>query len=140
MALSAPRYTLREDEHVLPSIRSYPTAASQTFYPGAMVALNTSGLAVPAAPGSSRVVGVYEGPDVLVTPASGMPEIRVRRGAFWFANKGGDLITQALIATQKSAYVEDDGTVRATATGSIVAGIAHRVDSAKGVLVEITGN
>lgn len=136
-ALSAPRSTVREDDHVLPALRSYPMAAATTIYPGAMVALNAAGDATPAAPTSTRVVGVYVGADPIVNAgAAGAIEVPVRRGAFWFGNKAGDLVTKALVATA-ACYVEDDQTVRLTATGSISAGKAQKVDSVKGVLVEI---
>lgn len=137
-ALTAARNTIREDDHVLPAVRSYPMAASTTIYPGAMVALNAAGYAKPAATGDTKVVGVYMGSDAIVNSGSaGALEVLVRRGAFWFGNKAGDLVTQALIATPALCYVEDDQTVRLTATASIVAGRPVRIDSAKGVLVEI---
>lgn len=117
---------------VSPSIQ-VDMAASTTIYAGAMVAVNASGLAVPAATGSTRVIGVAD--ETKVSGASGTTTIRIRRGSFWFNNKGGDLVTQALLFT--TCYVEDDNTVRLTATSSIAAGKVLDVDSSQGVLVEI---
>ena len=134
-ALSAPRSTVREDDHVLPAVRSYPVATGVTIQQGGMVALNAAGFAKAAATGDTKVVGVAE-ETLTNSGANGAVEVRVRRGAFKFANKGGDLVTQAHVATPALCYVEDDQTVRATAAATIAAGRPVRVES-DGVWVEI---
>jgi hypothetical protein len=108
-------------------------ATGVTIYQGGLVAVNAGGFAVSATTTSTRVIGVAE-ETVTNTGADGAKTIRVRRGCFKFANKAGDLVTQALIGA--SAYVEDDQTVRLTATASIAAGRVAAVES-DGVWVEI---
>lgn len=133
-ALAAPRDTKRHGfDAVVPTVY-VDMAASTTIYAGALVAVNASGLAIPAAATAARVVGVAEA--TAISGASGTTQVRIRRGPHWFNNKTGDLVTQALLFT--TCYVEDDNTVRLTATGSIAAGKVLDVDSTKGVLVEIT--
>lgn len=54
----------------------------------------------------------------------------VRRGVFNMKNKGGDLVTENLIGAL--VYVEDDQTVRLTATSSVAAGILIGFDDRDG--------
>jgi hypothetical protein len=132
-ALSKARDTRRIGyDAVIPS-NVVKMATGVTIYQGGMVAVNATGFAVPAAPGSTRVIGVAEETKTNAG-ADGAATVRIRRGAFKFANKAGDLVTQALLGA--SCYVEDDQTVRLTATGSIVAGKVLGVES-DGVSVEI---
>jgi predicted RecA/RadA family phage recombinase len=142
-ALSAARNTVRRGDHAYGALVEFKVATNTTIYQGGMVALNSSGYAKAAAAGDNIVVGVAT-ETVANTGADGAVSIMVRRGAFWLANKGTDLVTQADIAVKAAAglpagpcYVEDDQTVRHTSTSSILAGRALAVDSTLGVLVEI---
>jgi predicted RecA/RadA family phage recombinase len=110
------------------------------IYHGAMVGLSTSGIqAVPAsttvAPigvadlqtspdptprtGQASVYGETTGQSITGT-SDGSHFFLARQGTFKMLNKAGDLVTTALLG--KDVYVEDDQTVRATASGSVVAG------------------
>ncbi len=53
--------------------------------------------------------------------ADGDRHFNVRRGVFKMKNKGGDLVTEVHIGGL--VYVEDDQTVRATAAGTVAAGV-----------------
>jgi hypothetical protein len=91
-------------------------AASTTIYQGALVVLNTSGLAKPATGVTGeQVAGVAQ--ETKTSGATGATFIRVRRGTYKFANLGADAITQARVLLD--CYADDDQTVRATsATGT----------------------
>jgi transcription elongation GreA/GreB family factor len=108
--------------------------ASTTIHKGSMVAVDdTTGLAEPATGASAKtVIGVAE--ESVTSASSGTFYVQVRRGVFLFANKAGDLVTDAMLG-RALAYVEDDQTVRATGTGSVVAGKVIEVETA-GVWVE----
>jgi hypothetical protein len=132
-ALSKARDTRRIGyDAVIPS-NVVKMATGATIYQGGMVAVNATGFAVAATTTSTRVIGVAEETKTNAG-ADGAATIRIRRGAVKFANKSGDLVTQALLGA--NCYVEDDQTVRLTATGSIVAGKVLAVES-EGVTVEI---
>jgi predicted RecA/RadA family phage recombinase len=132
-ALTAARDTKRRGfDAIVPSLTALQATAT-TIYAGALVAVNATGFAKAAAAGDTRVIGVAEATSVNAG-ADGAVSVRVRRGAFKFANKAGDLVTQALVGT--TCYVEDDQTVRLTAAGSIAAGRVLSVDTS-GVEVEI---
>lgn len=135
---------------------------SVKIYHGALVALDASGFLVPAATGSTLVVGVanlqVQGSDIegltgqalpagLLTTgnvidttglADGARGCVVERGIFKFKNKAGDLVVDPT-HIMKDVYVEDDQTVRVTATGSIKAGVAIAVE-ADGVWVAVGVN
>jgi hypothetical protein len=55
--------------------------------------------------------------------ADGVRKLVVRHGVIKCLNKSGDEVTAVLI--NAPVYVEDDQTVRATAAGTVVAGILH---------------
>ena len=133
-ALSAARDTKRSSDSAKPPIEVYPVATNTTIYQGGMVALNSSGYAKAAAAGDTVVVGVAE-KTVVNAGADAAVSIAVRRGVFKFANKAGDLVTQADVAG-KVAYVENDQTVRHTSTSSILAGVPKVIET-DGVWVEI---
>lgn len=135
-ALTAARDTKRSGFDALQPALSFPVLASAKIFPGAIVALSAAGYAKPAAVGDTKVVGVAEALADNTGGANGAIEVRVRRGTFKFANKGGDLVTQAHVATPALCYIDDDNTVRATAAGTIAAGRPLRVES-DGVWVEI---
>ena len=140
-ALTAPRNTSQHGLSPIAQKASYPVLASTKIYAGALVALSAAGYAKPAATGDTKVVGVAQATVDNSSGANGALEVPVARGAFWLNNKGGDLVTQADIATPALCYVEDDNTVRHTATASIAAGRPIRIGGSggdpAGVLVEI---
>jgi exosome complex RNA-binding protein Csl4 len=109
--------------------RELGVASNATIFAGAMVAVNTSGYAVPASDTAGlRVVGrAEESVDNSGTAGDGALSIAVRRGVFRWEN--GDTLTIADVGNL--AYVEDDQTVQtaASATHDVVAGIIIDVDS-----------
>lgn len=134
-ALGAARDTQRDGWDAKPPLRTCKMAANGVVHKGGMVALNSSGYAGAATPTSTVVVGVAEQSVDNTGGANGAKSVTVRRGRFKFANQGTDLVTQADIATA-ACYVQDDQTVRHTATNSIVAGVPVAVES-DGVWVDI---
>lgn len=131
--------------------------ASATIYHGAMVGLNTTGnQAVPAsttiAPvgvadlvaydstgaktGQASTFAETRGQYVTNSGADGAKLVLLKQGVFKMKNKGGDLVTIALMG--QAVYVEDDQTVRATAASSVVAGKLVGFDDRDGLpLVQI---
>lgn len=106
------------------------------LYAGSMVSVGAAGQAKPAASGDVRVIGVSEEEvDNSTGAAAAISAYEIRRGAFWFANKTGDLVVQGDLGAD--CYVEDDNTVRHTAGGGIAAGKVLGIDTTLGVLVEI---
>jgi hypothetical protein len=107
--------------------------ASTTIHQGGLVVVDgTTGLAEPATAAAAKfVAGVAQ--ESKTSGAAGATYIRVRRGTFKFANKAGDLVADALIL--RDASIEDDQTVRATATASSRAGKVIEIES-DGVWVE----
>lgn len=112
-----------------PSRKTLPMKASVTIYKGALVAIDASGNAQPAgltAGGSIRCLGVAQHTRTNGAVA-GVEKIEVLPGIYKFANKAGDLVTAAMVGAD--CYVEDDQTVRLTATGAPVAGKVVAVES-----------
>ena len=114
-SLSAPRDTA---EYVDNTFVTATVASDTTIYAGALVAINTSGKAIPAADatGIRSVVGRAE-----FTATAGQA-IKIKRGVFGWNND----TTNAVEATDigKTAYVVDDHTVSDTAGSySVVAGV-----------------
>jgi hypothetical protein len=107
--------------------------ASTTIHQGSLVVVDgTTGLAEPAtAAASKRVAGIAL--ESKTSAASGATYVRVQRGVVKLANKAGDLVTDALVLAD--CTIEDDQTVRATATGSSRAGKVIELAS-DGVWVE----
>lgn len=131
-ALAADRNTPMKDGEIV----SYPVAGSTKIYAGALVVANASGYAANAsAAGSLTALGRADEQIDNSAGADGALNILVRRKkAFKFANKAGDLVSVALIG--KSCYIEDNQTVRATATSSSAAGTVLAIDT-DGVWVHI---
>ena len=103
--------------------------AGGTIYTGAMVALNASGLAIPASSASCKVIGRAEN-----TVSSG-GQVKVRRGCFAWDNDTTSGCSKTDIG--KACYVVDDHTVTiAGGSASVVAGYIKDVD-ADGVHVSI---
>ncbi len=146
-ALTAPRDTKFQSNQPAARLLSYPVLANAVIFQGGMVALTAAGFAKAAAPTDSVVVGIATA-NVTGTAVNGGVDVPVQRGAVWLNNKAADLVVQADLALAPAAghygapcYVDDDNTVRHTATGSIVAGVARRIGGTNGdpagVLVEI---
>ena len=130
-ALTADRNTPFKDGELV----SYPVATAKHIFAGSLVVANASGYAQPATAAASLTVLGRAEENINNTGADGALSVLVRRRkAFKFANKAGDLVTVALIG--KSCYIEDDQTVRATATSSSAAGTVLAIDS-DGVWVQI---
>ncbi len=136
-ALTAARNTVQAGWDAYQNRLSYPVAASTKIYAGAMVALNAAGFAIPASATAIKVVGVAEATVDNTAGANAALSVSVRRGSFPFNNKAADLVTQADIAAPALCYVDDDNTVRHTATGSIAAGRPLGIDANGMVVVEI---
>lgn len=104
-------------------------ASNTVIYAGSLVAINTSGYAVPASDTAGyKVIGRAQATvDNSGTAGNGALSINVRRGVFLWAN--GDSFTIADVGNL--AYVEDDQTVQkaASATHDVVAGIIIDVES-----------
>ncbi len=104
-----------------------------TIYAGALVAVDSTGYAVPASDAVGlKVVGRAEH-----QAAAGQP-VMVKRGVFLYNNKTGDKVTAAHIGGY--CYAADDETVQGTAnTNEVVAGIVRGV-TADGVYVDTEWN
>ena len=101
----------------------YKIASGSTIGYGALVALNGSGKAVPAADTDGlRVIGVAVSIDG--------DEVEAASGIFGFANDTTHALTRA--DRGKAAFVKDSSTVAGTSTNGIVAGIV--VDVHDGVV------
>lgn len=133
-ALSAARLTkLRASTGALSVDIALKMKASTTIHKGALVVVDgTTGLAEPASAAAAKfVAGIAQ--ETVTSPAAGPTFIKVRRGTAKLANKAGDLVTDALVL--RDCTIEDDQTVRATATGSSRAGKVIAIES-DGVWVE----
>lgn len=107
--------------------------AGATIQQGSMVAVNASGVAVPASVTSGlKVVGRAE------NQAAFGEKVKIRMGVFGWDNDSTNAVTDADFG--KNAYVVDDHTVTATAaTGenavNIVAGVVKGIDEEGLVIV-----
>lgn len=104
-----------------------------TIYAGALVAVDSTGYAVPASDAAGlKVVGRAEH-----QAAAGQP-VMIKRGVFLYGNKTSDKVTAAHIGGY--CYAADDETVQGTAnTNEVVAGIVRGV-TADGVYVDTEWN
>jgi len=114
-------------------IFSYPVAASTKIYAGSLVALNSSGYAVPASDTAGlRVVGRAEEQVDNSTGSNGDKSVQVREGIFLFAGSG---LTDADVG--KNALVSDDQTISvAPTTNNIFAGVIKKVESTTEAWIE----
>lgn len=104
-----------------------------TIYAGAMVSVDSTGYAIPAADTTNTVVlgraakTVISGAGV----ASGTLKIDVEQGCFWYASDAG---TKSKYKISSNLYIVDDQTVSATNSGSnaIIAGPMVDYDSVLG--------
>lgn len=119
----------RKTSERIPAVRQFEAAAK--IYAGAIVALNASGKAVPAADTDGlTVAGRAE------TSAVSGEMVTVKTGCFRYDNAAAPgKITVADIG--KAAYVADDHTVAKSGTNSVAAGLIFDLDD-KGVWVEIS--
>lgn len=115
-ALTADRNTLRRDGKQY----SYPVAASTKIFAGSMVALNSSGYAVPAADTSGlRVVGRAAAQADNSSGAAAAINVEVEEGVFLFTASGATIADVG-----KVALVTDDQTLSLVdTTNDIVAGV-----------------
>lgn len=109
-----------------------PIAASTEIFGGHIVAGNTAGFAVLATAVATQVtLGVSDGYADNSVGTAGDAVALVRRGKSWFfANLGGDAVTQADIG--KECFVADSQTVAKTSNSDVrpVAGKVLGVESA----------
>ena len=115
-----------------PARRTVPVRASVKIFKGAMVAIDSSGNAMPAgllAGGSVRVIGVANATADNSSGAAGAIEVEVTSGVFKMVNNSGELVTRASVGA--ACFVLDDNTVSLTNGTSTraTAGIVQAVDS-----------
>lgn len=115
---------------------SLKVAASTTIYRGALVAVNASGYAVPAAATAGlRVIGVAQSKVDNSTGSNGDKSVQVQDGIHFFKNDS-DAVAQADVG--RHCYVQDDQTVQDENGGApIVAGIVTAVETT-GVWVKVS--
>lgn len=117
---------------------AYPVAATTTIYAGTLVALNSSGNAVPASDTAAlTVIGRAEATADNSAGSAGDVDVTVKRGTFRFANSADYAVDADDIG--KPCYVESDNTVAETSTNSVRAGTVVDVDS-DGVWVDTNAN
>lgn len=107
-ALAADRVT--QDKGGTLRTQRYPVATSTTIYKGALVCINASGYAVPAADtsGLSQVVGVAKA-KVANTGANGAKDVIVEYGMAFLLDCNSTDVDQTNVG--RSAFVKDDQTV-----------------------------
>jgi hypothetical protein len=132
-ALATDRNTLQKDG----KLRSIPVAASKLIYAGAIVMVNSSGLAVPGVTATGLTpAGVADARADNSAGIASAINVKVKRGVFCFDNSASaDAIAEKDIGA--TVYVVDDHTVALTSASSTrsVAGSVYEVD-ADGVWVE----
>ncbi|MBL8575126.1 MAG: hypothetical protein JNM13_15735 [Hyphomicrobiaceae bacterium] len=109
-ALTAPRSTVERSG----TTRQPPVKAATVIFQGSMVAIDTSGWAVPAAATSTlKVIGRAEDTASNAAGANGDVDVRVSAGIYrWSNSSAGDAITRADIGAD--CYAVDDQTVAKT--------------------------
>jgi hypothetical protein len=115
-----------------PARRTIPMRAGVKIFKGAMVAIDSSGNAMPAgllAGGTVRVVGVANATFDNTSGAAGAVEVEATSGVFKMVNNSGELVTRASVGA--ACFVLDDNTVSLTNATSTraTAGIVQQVDS-----------
>jgi len=130
--LTASREDMRKNDDLV----AYPVKAATTIFKGALVAVDATGYAKPAAPADKRVVGVAYESGNNSTGASGAITARVSRIASIQLNTAG--LTIANVGDK--VYVTDDNTVTTVAAGSILVGVITEFISATIVRVALTPN
>lgn len=115
-----------------PARRTIDVKASTKILKGAMVAIDSSGNAMPAgllAGGTVRAVGVASATADNSAGAAGAIKVEVLVGEFKFLNHGADLVTKASVGAD--CFIVDDQTVALTNGTSTRApcGKVQQVDS-----------
>ena len=123
----------RDTREIVGSLLQLTVKAEKTIYAGALIAVDATGYALPAADAANlRVLGRAE------HSAAAGEKIMIKRGVFLFDNNSGDAVDAADIGGY--CYVTDDQTVQATANiNAVVAGLVRGV-TADGVYVDTTLN
>lgn len=128
-ALAAARNTPKRDGEQF----EYPCAASKTFYPGAIIVLDSSGNAEPATTATGKIcVGRCNETVAFTSTSAAAERVKVEAGCFKFVN--GETITKAHIGDV--CYADDDQTLMRTSTGRSAVGAIIDVES-DGVWVSI---
>jgi len=111
-------------------------AVSQTFYKGALVMGNASGLTVPGATATGQVCqGVAT--EALVTGVAGGERLRTRSGIHKFENDtGGTPVVQADVGSD--CWILDDQTVTGDNTGASLAGKVYSIEPDGQIAVAIS--
>ena len=112
-------------------------AAGKKIYDGSIVVVNSNGYAQPGtkAEGLTSIGRAEEFVDN-TSGSDGDQTVKVRRGVFVFDNSSVALNKVTIAHLLKACFIEDDGTVSSSATGSSVAGKVISV-SEEGVAVEM---
>jgi hypothetical protein len=131
-ALAADKNRLRAGALQPDSPNAVGLKNGQTVYQGSAVTVDASGYGYPASATASRKTTGVARAKAVGAGSDGAVKVEVDFGAFYFANKGGDLVVAG-----GDAYWEDDDTVRATGTGSSYAGKCLLVDATLGALVRL---
>jgi hypothetical protein len=110
------------EDNALPVLLTYPVAATTSIFAGSIVALNASGLAVPAsATLGLKVIGRCErqvlnlatggtvSPDGIATGAAGSINVEVHQGAFYYFANPDSTFTAADFGA--NVYAADDNTI-----------------------------
>lgn len=132
-AASANRPAPRMGEHVDPIILSIPVKDNVHIYGGTMVALDSSGYALPAAASTAVfIVGIAdaEADNTVTGHTAGGIKVRVRQGTFKMVNdSAGTPLTSTSVGG--ACYAMDDQTVSGSTGGSTraIAGTVVQVDS-----------
>jgi len=123
----------RDTREIVGSLLQLTVKDAKTIYAGALVAVDATGYALPAADAANlRVLGRAE------HSAAAGEKVVIKRGIFLFDNNSGDAVDAADIGGY--CYVADDQTVQATANiNAVVAGLVRGV-TADGVYVDTTQN
>jgi hypothetical protein len=109
--------------------------ASTTIFKGALVCIDATGFAIPAATTPATLITIGVATKTVVAAASGSFPLDVTRGLYPFNNNGGDLVVQADMG--KKVYILDDNTVMHTAGTSPVAGVFLGFDENNQPLVQV---
>ena len=107
---------------------SLPVKGSTTIYQGSMVALDSSGYAIPGKKATGLTAAGRAEETVTNSGDDGAVSIRVARGVFVFNNTATAANKIGVKHLLGLCYMEDDQTVTSLATGASAAGLVVRVD------------
>lgn len=142
-ALSAERATKKygTDDQAEPLLLSIGVKGSTKIYGGSMVAVDSSGRAVPASADTTlKVLGRCERQADNSSGADNAIPVTVRRGVFYYATPSSG-VNQISVAKGQLCYASDDQTVNATdGNGQYpAAGVVVAVDAASGQVAVFLG-